>query len=84
MHADRDIFLNLETKAMKIVQKWRHKVIKTAIHVYQTIKNAKMRVFEEKSFYHLKAMIQKNLMLFISDNVDSKFEITDEWFDKLH
>jgi hypothetical protein len=57
MHADRDIFLNLETKAMKIVRKWRHKIIKIVIHVYQTIKNAKMRIFEKKSFYHFKAMI---------------------------
>jgi hypothetical protein len=84
MHADRDIFLSLETKAMKIVRKWRHKVIKTAIHVYQTIKNAKMQAFEKKSFYHLKAMIQENLMFFISDNVDSKFEIAEKWSDNLH
>jgi hypothetical protein len=34
-----------------------------------------MRAFEEKSFYHLKTMTQKNFMLFISDDVDSKFEI---------
>jgi hypothetical protein len=84
MHANRDIFLSFETKAMKIVRKWRHKVIKTVIHVYQTIKNAKMRVFEEKSFYHLKAMTQEDLMFFISDDVDSKFEIAEKWFDKLH
>jgi hypothetical protein len=31
---------------------------------------------EQKSFYHLKAMTQENLMLSISDDVDSKFEIT--------
>jgi hypothetical protein len=37
-----------------------------------------MRVFEEKSFYHFKAMTQENLMLFISDDVDSKFKIADE------
>ncbi len=84
MHANRDIFLSLETKAMKIVRKWKHKVIKIVIHVYQTIKNAKMRAFEEKSFYHLKAMIQENLMLFISDDVDSELEIAKKWFDKLH
>jgi hypothetical protein len=84
MHANRDIFLNLETKAMKIVRKWKHKIIKIVIHVYQTIKNAKMRAFEKKSFYHLKAMIQKNLMFFIFDDVDSEFEITKKWFDKLH
>jgi hypothetical protein len=84
MHADRDIFLNLETKAMKIVRKWRHKVIKIVIHVYQTIKNAKMRAFEKKSFYYLKAMIQENFMLFISDDVDSELEIVKKWFDKLH
>ncbi len=84
MHANRDIFLSLETKAMKIVRKWRRKVIKTAIHVYQTIKNAKMQAFEEKSFYHLKAMTQESLMFFISDDVDSKFEIAEKWFDKLH
>jgi hypothetical protein len=47
----------------------------TVIHVYQTIKNAKMRAFEEKSFYHFKAMTQEDLMLFISDDVDSKLEI---------
>ncbi len=84
MHADRDIFLSLETKAMKIVRKWKHKVIRTVIHVYQTIKNAKMRAFEEKSFYHLKAMTQEDLMFFISDDVDSEFEIAEKWFDKLH
>ncbi len=70
MHANRDIFLSLESKAMKIVRKWRRKVIRTVIHVYQTIKNAKMSAFEEKSFYHLKAMIQDDLMFFISDDVD--------------
>ncbi len=59
MHANRDIFLNLETKAMKIVRKWKCKIIRIVIHVYQTIKNAKMRTFEKKSFYHLKMMIQK-------------------------
>jgi hypothetical protein len=37
-----------------------------------------MRVFEEKSFYHLKAMIQENLMLFISDDVDSKLKIAEK------
>jgi hypothetical protein len=84
MHADRDIFLSLETKAMKIVRKWRHKIIKIVIHVYQTIKNAKMRVFEKKSFYHLKTMIQESFMFFISDDVDSEFEIAKKWFDKLH
>jgi hypothetical protein len=84
MHADRDIFLSFESKAMKIVRKWKRKVIRTAIHVYQTIKNAKMRAFEEKSFYHLKTMIQENLMLFISDDVDSKLEIAEKWSDKLH
>jgi hypothetical protein len=84
MHANRDIFLNLETKTMKIVRKWRRKVIRIVIHVYQTIKNAKMRTFEEKSFYHFKAMTQKNFMLFIFDDVDSKFEIAKKWFDKLH
>ncbi len=84
MHANRDIFLNFESKAMKIVRKWRRKIIRTVIHVYQTIKNAKMRAFEKKSFYHLKAMIQKNLMFFISNDVDSKFEIAEKWFDKLH
>jgi hypothetical protein len=57
MHANRNIFLSLETKTMKIVRKWKHKIIKTVIHVYQTINNAKMSVFEEKSFYHFKAMI---------------------------
>jgi hypothetical protein len=57
MHVNKDIFLSLETKTMKIVRKWRHKIIKTVIHVYQTIKNAKMRYFEEKSFYHFKTMI---------------------------
>ncbi len=84
MHADRNIFLSLETKAMKIVRKWRHKVIRTVIHVYQTIKNAKMRAFEEKSFYHFKAMTQESFMLFISDDVDSELEIAEKWFDKLH
>jgi hypothetical protein len=34
-----------------------------------------MRAFEEKSFYHLKAMTQENFMFFISDDVDSEFEI---------
>jgi hypothetical protein len=57
MHADRNIFSSLETKAMKIVRKWKHKIIRTVIHVYQTIKNAKMRAFEKKSFYHFKTMI---------------------------
>ncbi len=84
MHANRDIFLNLETKAMKIVRKWKHKIIKIVIHVYQTIKNAKMQTFEKKSFYHLKAMTQENFMLFISDDVDSELEITKKWFNKLH
>jgi hypothetical protein len=84
MHANRNIFLSFKTKAMKIVRKWRHKVIKTVIHVYQTIKNAKMRIFEKKSFYHFKAMIQKNFMLFISDDVDLELEIAKKWFDKLH
>jgi hypothetical protein len=84
MHADLNIFLSFETKAMKIVRKWRRKVIKTVIHVYQTIKNAKMRVFEKKSFYHFKAMTQENLMFFISDDVDSKLEIAEKWFNKLH
>jgi hypothetical protein len=37
-----------------------------------------MRAFEEKSFYHLKAMTQENLMLFISDDVDSEFEIAEK------
>jgi hypothetical protein len=37
-----------------------------------------MRVFEEKSFYHLKAMIQENLMLSIFDDVDSEFEIAEK------
>jgi hypothetical protein len=84
MHANRDIFLSFETKAMKIVRKWRHKVIRIVIHVYQTIKNAKMRAFEKKSFYHFKTMIQKNFMFFIFDDVDSEFEIAEKWFDKLH
>jgi hypothetical protein len=84
MHVNRNIFLSFETKTMKIVWKWRHKVIKTAIHLYQTIKNAKMRTFEEKSFYHFKAMTQEDLMLFISDDVDSKFEIAEKWSDNLH
>jgi hypothetical protein len=34
-----------------------------------------MRVFEKKSFYHFKAMTQEDFMLFISDDVDSEFEI---------
>ncbi len=34
MHANWNIFLNLETKAMKIVRKWKHKIIKIIIHVY--------------------------------------------------
>jgi hypothetical protein len=29
-------------------------------------------------------MIQENLMLFISDDVDSKLEIAEKWSDKLH
>jgi hypothetical protein len=29
-------------------------------------------------------MIQENFMFFISDDVDSKLEITKKWFDKLH
>jgi hypothetical protein len=33
-----------------------------------------MRAFEEKSFYHFKAMTQEDLMLSISDDVDSEFE----------
>jgi hypothetical protein len=37
-----------------------------------------MRAFEEKSFYHLKAMTQENLMLFISDDVDSELEIAEK------
>jgi hypothetical protein len=84
MHANRDIFLNLETKAMNIVRKWKRKIIRIVIHVYQTIKNAKMRTFEKKSFYHFKAMIQESLMFFIFDDVDSKLEIAKKWFDKLH
>jgi hypothetical protein len=84
MHVNRNIFLNLETKTMKIVRKWKHKIIKTVIHVYQTIKNAKMQIFEEKLFYHLKTMIQKNFMFFIFDDIDSKFEIAEKWVDKLH
>ncbi len=84
MHANRDIFLSLETKTMKIVRKWRHKIIRIVIHIYQMIKNAKMRAFEKKSFYHLKAMTQENFMFFISDDVDSQFEIAKKWFDKLH
>jgi hypothetical protein len=84
MHANRDIFLSFETKAMKIVRKWKCKIIKIVIHVYQTTKNTKMRTFEEKSFYHLKAMTQESFMLFISDDVDSKLEIAKKWVDKLH
>jgi hypothetical protein len=84
IHVNRDIFSSLETKAMKIVRKWRHKIIRTVIRVYQTIKNAKMRSFEKKSFYHFKAMTQEDFMLFIFDDVDSKFEIAEKWFDKLH
>jgi hypothetical protein len=37
-----------------------------------------MQAFEEKSFYHLKAMTQESLMFFISDDVDSKFEIAEK------
>jgi hypothetical protein len=37
-----------------------------------------MRAFEEKSFYHLKAMTQEDFMLFISDDVDSEFEIAEK------
>jgi hypothetical protein len=37
-----------------------------------------MRAFEKKSFYHLKAMIQKDFMLFIFDNVDSELEIAEK------
>jgi hypothetical protein len=37
-----------------------------------------MRAFEEKSFYHLKAMIQENLMFSISDDVDSEPEIAEK------
>jgi hypothetical protein len=84
MHANRNIFLSFETKAMKIVRKWKCKIIRIVIHVYQTIKNAKMRVFEEKSFYHLKAMIQEDFMFFISDDIDSEFEIAKKWLDNLH
>jgi hypothetical protein len=29
-------------------------------------------------------MTQENLMLFISDDVDSEFEIAEKWSDKLH
>jgi hypothetical protein len=29
-------------------------------------------------------MTQESLMFFISDDVDSKFEIAEKWFDKLH
>jgi hypothetical protein len=75
MHANRDIFLSLETKTMKIVQKWRCKIIKIVNHVYQTIKNAKMQTFEEKSFYHVKTMIQENFTFFIFNDVDSKLEM---------
>jgi hypothetical protein len=34
-----------------------------------------MRAFEKKSFYHFKMMTQKDFMLFIFDDVDSKLEI---------
>jgi hypothetical protein len=37
-----------------------------------------MRVFEEKSFYHLKAMTQEDLMLSIPDDVDSELEIAEK------
>jgi hypothetical protein len=29
-------------------------------------------------------MTQEDFMLFISDDVDSEFEIAKKWFDKLH
>jgi hypothetical protein len=29
-------------------------------------------------------MTQENFMFFISDDVDSEFEIAKKWFDKLH
>jgi hypothetical protein len=29
-------------------------------------------------------MIQEDIMFFIFDDVDSKFEIAKKWFDKLH
>jgi hypothetical protein len=29
-------------------------------------------------------MTQEDLMFFISDDVDSEFEIAEKWFDKLH
>jgi hypothetical protein len=37
-----------------------------------------MQAFENKSFYHFKAMIQENFMFFISDDVDSEFEIAEK------
>jgi hypothetical protein len=37
-----------------------------------------MRAFEEKSFYHLKAMTQESLMLSILDDVDSESEIAEK------
>jgi hypothetical protein len=37
-----------------------------------------MRAFEEKSFYHFKAMTQESFMLFISDDVDSELEIAEK------
>jgi hypothetical protein len=43
-----------------------------------------MQIFEKQLFYHFKAMTQEDFMFFISDDVDSKFEIAKKWFDKLH
>jgi hypothetical protein len=75
---DRDLFLRPETEAMKAVEKWRIRAIRTAIHAYQTVKNAEIRAFEKKFFYHLKAMAQGDPILNIPDDDDPEPEIQEE------
>jgi hypothetical protein len=55
------------------------RTIKFTIRFYQIVKIVEMRAFEDKFFYHLKTMIQEDLILVISDDVNLEIEKKEKW-----
>ncbi len=76
---EKNMILKRKMKVMQAIKTWRMRTIKFTIRFYQIVKIVEMRAFEDKFFYHLKTMIQEDLILVISDDVNLEIEKKEKW-----